>query len=293
MNLGQLEVLVAIADTGSLTEAGEQIGLTQSAVSYSLSKLEAELGVTLLERGRQGIILSRIGAEVVHYARSILAQIEVIHQKTAHERGLSIGKLRFGCVPTIPPRLLTGIIRDFKQHYPKIELVIFEGTPQELIDWLTSGVIDVGTVVESHSYALTAPLVNTEMKAILYTDHPLADAPYITLDQLITQSLIGPKTEYGILNHMRGIKNLFSTRLRHEVSTQNTIYAMIREKMGISVMPDVLIDTHIEDTVILPLYPPINLHIYLASNIASPANEAFLNLASHWAREHGFLPDNP
>ncbi len=55
MNLNQLEVLVAIVDTGNLTSAGDVVGLTQSAVSYSLSRLEAELGVTLLERGRQGI----------------------------------------------------------------------------------------------------------------------------------------------------------------------------------------------------------------------------------------------
>jgi DNA-binding transcriptional LysR family regulator len=54
MNLAQLEVLVAILESGSLTEAAEVVGLKQSVVSYSLSKLEAELGVVLMERGRQG-----------------------------------------------------------------------------------------------------------------------------------------------------------------------------------------------------------------------------------------------
>lgn len=71
MNLGQLEVLVAIVDTGSLTEAADTVGLTQSAVSHSLSRLEAELGVTLLERGRQGASLTRIGEDVVEHAREI------------------------------------------------------------------------------------------------------------------------------------------------------------------------------------------------------------------------------
>ncbi|MEO1165535.1 MAG: LysR family transcriptional regulator, partial [Chloroflexota bacterium] len=74
MNLGQLEVLVAIVDTGSLTEAADTVGLTQSAVSHSLSRLEAELGVTLLERGRQGASLTRIGEDVVEHARAILQQ---------------------------------------------------------------------------------------------------------------------------------------------------------------------------------------------------------------------------
>ena len=83
MNLSQLEVLVAIVETGSLTEAAETVGLTQSAVSYSLKKLEAELSVTLLQRGRQGVTVTRIGEEVVPHARSIMGQVEIIRQKLA------------------------------------------------------------------------------------------------------------------------------------------------------------------------------------------------------------------
>jgi len=63
MNLGQLEVLVAIVNSGSLSESPEVVSLTQSAVSFSLSRLEAELGVTLLERGRQGVALGGISKE--------------------------------------------------------------------------------------------------------------------------------------------------------------------------------------------------------------------------------------
>ncbi|NDJ51551.1 MAG: LysR family transcriptional regulator [Chloroflexi bacterium] len=108
MNLSQLEVLDAIVRTGSLTEASYDVGLTQSAVSYSLSRLETELGVKLLERGRQGVSLTRIGEEVLQHARIVLKQMEIIRQRTAQERGLAVGKLRFGCVPS-PPRTTAGL----------------------------------------------------------------------------------------------------------------------------------------------------------------------------------------
>jgi len=62
-------------------------------------------------------VLTRIGEEVLQQVRSILVQTEVIRQKAARERGLSVGKLCFGCVPHIPARMLTGILRDFQHQY--------------------------------------------------------------------------------------------------------------------------------------------------------------------------------
>lgn len=291
MNLGQLEVLVAIVDTGSLTEAAETVGLTQSAVSHSLNRLETELGVTLLERGRQGVAVTRIGKEVVQHARSILNQVEIIRQKTARERGLSVGKLRFGCVPNVPARVLTGIIRDFQHKYPDIEIVLFEGNPQELIDWLAGGVIDIGTVVSPDDYDTTVPLARSEIKALVSVDHPLASQPSVPVQALMDQPLIGPKVEYGTFVQMAEMHNIPLPHLRYEVSALNTILAMVRENMGVSLMPEMLIDTRTDGIQTVSLDPNLFLQVYLSANVQSPATQTFLENAHRWAREHGFLPD--
>lgn len=289
MNLRQLEVFVAAVDTGNLTEAGEVVGLTQSAVSYSLSKLEAELGVTLLERGRQGAAITRIGEEVLQHARSVLTQVDIIRQKTARERGLSVGKLRFGCVPTIPPQLLTGILRDFQHKFPDIEIVLFEGMPQELAEWLAAGMIDIGTVLVPEAYPLSQPLVHNDIICIVSPKNPLAKEPMILRDSLVDETLIGPKAEYGVIGNMAGLESLILPRTRHEVSAPTTIFAMVRENMGVSLMPEMLIDPNREDIVAIPIGSQIQMDVYLAARIHSPANEAFLNTACTWAREHGFL----
>lgn len=290
MNLSQLEVLVAIVETGSLSEAAEVVGLTQSAVSYSLSKLEAELGVSLLERGRQGVALTRVGEEVLQHARHILAQIEIIRQKTARERGLAIGKLRFGCVPTIPARLLTGVMRDFQHRYPEIEQVVFEGTPQELIDWLARGIIDIGTVLEPAGYALGKPFAHTELCVITANAHPFARQKHVSITGMADETLIGPRAEYGILRSAVVFSEIVLPRARHEVSTRGTIVAMVRENMGISIIPQMLIEETLEGISILPFDPPQFMDVYLAAQAASPAAEAFLQCAHAWSRTHGFLP---
>lgn len=288
MNLNQLEVLVAIVETGSLTEAAESVGLTQSAVSHSLSKLEAELGVTLLERGRQGVSVTRIGADVLQHARAILSQVEVIRQKTARERGLSVGKLRFGCVPTIPPRMLTGILRDFQHKYPDIDVVLFEGAPAELSDWLNAGVVDIATVVNPTGYPLLARLVRNEIHAIVSHQHELAAQNSISFGQLQGYAFVGPKAEYGILNNVPPFKDVTLPRMQYEVSTQQTILTMVRENMGVSMMPSMLIDDA-EGLVQLQFDPPIFLEVYLAARVASPAAGAFLEMAQRWTQEHGFV----
>lgn len=291
MNLSQLEVLVAIVDAGSMTEAAEVVGLTQSAVSYSVSRLEAELGVTLLERGRQGVHATRIGAEVIQHARSILNQIEAIRQKSARERGLTVGKLRFGCVPTIPPRLLTGILRDFQQRYPDIETVLFEGTPRELIDWLEAGIIDVGTVTQVDGYAVASPFVQAEVVVLLPKEHALTARTELTLDDLAHEMFIGPKADYGTLNMLLGHLQGVFPRLRHEVSTPGTIFAMVREHMGVALVLKMQVDPDVETLTTLPLNPRLYVNIQLAAQTRSPAVEAFLDSASAWAKTHGFMSD--
>lgn len=290
MNLNQLEVLVAIVDTGSLTEAGERIGLTQSAVSYSLSKLEAELGVQLLERGRLGISITPIGEDVLIHARAILAQIEVIRQKTGRARGLAIGKLRFGCVPYVSPHLLTGILRSFQTDYPDIDIVIFEGKPVELMTWLHDGIVDVATVVLPESFQVSTPLARDQVHVIVSVRHPFATQKSISLAQLANESLIAPQEQYDMITALPQMQPITLPRLRHAVSGYQTIFTMVRENMGISLMPGKLLTTDVDGVVGVPLSPALSINIHIAANISSPATDAFLAGARRWSQEHGFLP---
>lgn len=290
MNLNQLEVLVAIVDTGSLTEAGERIGLTQSAVSYSLSKLEAELGVQLLERGRLGIEITPIGEDVLIHARAILAQVEVIRQKTGRARGLAIGKLRFGCVPHVSPRLLTGILRSFQTDYPDIDIVVFEGKPIELMSWLREGIVDVATVVMPEQFAVSSPLARDQIHVIVSARHRLAAQKNVSLTQLAKEALIAPQEQYEMITGLPQMQAVSLPRLRYAVSGYQTIFSMVRENMGVSLMPGKLLTPDVDGVVGVPLSPELWVDIHVAANMASPATDAFLASARRWSQEHGFLP---
>ena len=76
MTLAQFQVFVAIVDAGSFTEAAKALGMTQSSVSQAIASLEAELGVSLLTRGREGVSLTEIGARLITHVREVLNRAE-------------------------------------------------------------------------------------------------------------------------------------------------------------------------------------------------------------------------
>ncbi|MGB7338832.1 MAG: LysR family transcriptional regulator [Phototrophicaceae bacterium] len=289
MNLSQLEVLVAIVETGSLKEAAEVVGLTHSAVSYSLSKLEAELGITLMDRGRQRIVLTGIGNEVLQHARSIISEIDVIRQKTARERGLSVGKIRFACVPQVPARFLTGIIREFQGKYPDIQVVLFQGSSTEIADWMENKIIDVGTVVDASLYPASVKLVENEIHVLLPENHALAQKSELQILDVLNEPLIGSQREADASNTMIFGSNPLNIQLRYQVTETATIYAMVAEGMGICILPSMLVDASLPGVVSRPLRPKLMMDAYLAATVDSPASQVFLEVAQNWSRLHGFL----
>lgn len=292
MNLTQLEVFIAIVDTGSLKAAAEVVGLTQSAVSHALKRLESELGVTLIERGRQESSITGIGQEVIIHARQIMTHTEVIRQKTSRERGLSSGKIRFGIAPTISGRLLTGIMRDFDHKFPEIEIILFEGHAPEIAEWLETDVIDIGIALHAEHYKKTVLLATTEVKILLSQKHPLAAQASLPFQVLLDNPLIGPPKHYQLIANMMHQNNITMPHFRFPVSAYSTIITMVRENMGISLMPDKMYDEFPDGVVAISLTQPIISDIYLVTHSIAPAVQAFMKNAAQWSKDHGYLQAN-
>ncbi len=289
MNLSQLEVLVAIATTGSLKEASYAVNLTQSAVSYSLSKLENELGIQLVERGRNGATVTDIGEKVVKYAQSALGDIERIRQVTIDARGIQSIKIRLGCVPHTPARLINGITQDLRYQYPQIEILPFEGTPNELISWLNKGLIDVAMMTDHDAVTNRVAIIDDDLKLVVSSDHSLANEHEVEIHNIVDELFIGPESEFKRINQMLIARDIKPFKMLHHVNTYPTIFSMIREQVGISVMPQSLINSQHNDLISINLNPKIVLHVELVSLANTPHISALMTYANRWARTHGFL----
>ena len=81
LSLAKFEIFNTVVELGSLTKAGEALGLTQSAVSHAISSLESEWGFSILNRGRSGINLTSNGEHVLKYIREMLKWNEEMHSR--------------------------------------------------------------------------------------------------------------------------------------------------------------------------------------------------------------------
>lgn len=290
MNLSQLEVLVALSETGSFTETANRVGLTRSAVSHALASLEAELGVALVERERGNAVPTGIGNCVLRYARDILNSVETIHQESAAARGLQAGKLRIGMVSSVSAAISTGILRKFRQEYPAIELVTFEGTGREVEDWILNGVVDVGFVLRQVDGIESQFIGCDEIRVVVPTNHPLRKQRSVRVEHLEGEAFIMPKMACDFLDPIQASHSI-KLQQRYEASEVQTILAMIREGLGITLLPEMLLPTQIDGLHLLTLDPPIRYRFGLgvrSLRSASPAGRMFIQSADSWAKTNGF-----
>ncbi len=145
MNIDQLENIVEIAKSGSLTVAARNKKITISALSQSLSQLENELEISLFNRSRSGTIPTPEGRIIIKSANEVLMKLEELKESAQRISDTLSGQLRIGNEPGVMP-LLTEIISELKSSYPNIQFLLIETNPEEIIEKIINQEIDMGMV---------------------------------------------------------------------------------------------------------------------------------------------------
>ncbi|MCB9794663.1 MAG: LysR family transcriptional regulator [Alphaproteobacteria bacterium] len=190
--LRQLEYVIAVADTGQFIAAARHCAVSQPALSKQVREVEELLGVTLFERTRPHVTLTREGEEVVRRARLTLSQVRELVQVARASRGEPHGVLRMGVIPTVAPYGLPGLLVKLRRRYPALRMVIEELQTEVLLEQLRSGDIDLGLLARSFDdQGLTGPdLVEEPFVLVAPADHRLSAPRPILAQELVGESLL-------------------------------------------------------------------------------------------------------
>jgi DNA-binding transcriptional LysR family regulator len=244
----------------------------------------------LLERNNKGVAaVTGIGRSLLPHARAVLAQAEAIEQGARAARGLVKGNLRLGSIPPVASPLLAGVLAHFRQRYPDIDVVLFEGAFQEVEEWLSSNVIDVGFVHHPTKGMESTYLATDELHVFVANGHRLHTRASVMVDDLREESLIMPRTGCELPEIFEPDRGTHRLHIRYHASSHATILAMVREGLGVTVMPRKTLPDHLEGITAIPLDSPHALQIGLAVRSmasASPAALLFLQTAVAWFKEH-------
>lgn len=167
-------MLIAVADNGSFTRAGEQLHVSQSAISRKIDLLEIELGEKLFQRGNKSLRRTPAGETVLRYARKIFQDLRNASLEVAELARLQRGQLRIGAGVTACIYMLPSVMEGFKRLYPKIELRVVTAPSDAIITQLRDHIVDLGVLVLPVVCPdlKTTPICSEEMVIITSLSHP-------------------------------------------------------------------------------------------------------------------------
>ncbi len=139
----QLRAFICLARSGSFTQAGRELHLTQSAISHAIKSLEIDLGSQLFHRQGKSVHLTHAGRELLPHAETIL-------QSMSHARAVlgtldqtPRGKLRIGCTTAAAQFILPTVFREFKESFPLYEIKVVTGETPDTIEKLLKNQVDI------------------------------------------------------------------------------------------------------------------------------------------------------
>ncbi len=191
-SLKQLHYLLAVAEQLNFTRAAQSCFVTQSTLSSGLKELENVLGVQLVERDRQTVLMTPLGLEVVERARTIVTAAQDLVEFTAGATRPMTGPLRLGVIPTIAPFILAAPMRLLRQRYPRLRLLLREDQTSRLLSRLDDGRLDFALIALPYDTAtlLVEPLFDDNLWVVGRKGDPQVKAKTIRVTPSISDRLI-------------------------------------------------------------------------------------------------------
>ncbi len=277
LNVGRLSILSEVARAGSFSAAAETLSYTQSAVSQQIATLEAETGVTLLERHARGVRPTAAGKLLIEHTEGILARLQAAEAELAAVAGLRGGQLRMASFPTAGATLIPLAIVKFRAQYPDVELTLAEGEPEEITPRLRAGEFDLALLCEFGSpqdgYGPDAAafrsvqLLEDPMYIALPPKHRLVRKAALRLSDLADQAWVQPSStsaaaRYVVRScHAAG----FEPKVSFESDDYRTVQGLVAAGVGVALIPGLALSPAREDLVIRALSPAPPVRQILAS----------------------------
>jgi len=168
MELKQLKYFIHVAELGSVTRAATILSVPQPAISREIRQLEVELRQTLLVRTGRGVSTTEAGKLLLAHAQGILEQVERAREELDETKGAAVGQIAIGITPSVGLSLTVPLVSAFRERFPKARLKIISGMSAHIVEWLSTGRLDVGLVYNPvpNPEIETVPLVEDQLYLI-------------------------------------------------------------------------------------------------------------------------------
>ena len=239
MTLLSCKIIYMVAEQASFLKAAALLNLTPSAVSHAVKTAEKEVGFQIFNRNKNGVSLNSYGGQLFPYIVSLLNSEESLNQFIDKLNGLDQGTVRIGAFNSVCIEWLPELLSEFRKRYPAIAVEVFEGTYDDVIGWLNTGVIELGFLSAScnTTYSIT-PLYEDRLVCIAPEGFQTKKKGYITLEEMQQHPFVIQRESCDAdIQKFLSDKKLDIHRSCHVIDDQ-AIAAMVASGFGISIMPE-------------------------------------------------------
>ena len=242
MQLRNLITFIHVAELGSFTKAAEQLGYSQSTVSFQIKQLEEDLECLLFERINHTITLTQRGHDLVAYAHKILSLEEEFKEKPNNEKQLN-GHIHIVTPDSVCEEMVTTHYMDFHDNYPFITIRFTTADTNVMFDMLDHNEADLIITLDRHSYNKDYVIAKEEQLPVHFvtnSNSKFAGKEGLSIRDIAQEPFI--LTEYG-----QGYRRVFDRELAKrsiditpilEIGRTDMITSLLTKSNMISFLPD-------------------------------------------------------
>lgn len=284
--LRQLQYVVAVAETGRFHEAAKRLHVSQPSLSAQISAVEQQLGVQLIERGRNGAMMTAQGEEFVRRARLVLRDVKELKAAMTSTEGTLSGRIRLGVLPSVGPYLLPPVVRDLHRSFPDLRLIVEEHWTDRLNARLLEGTLDcIISTPEDHSDLTASVLFEEHLWICAAPDDDLAGTGPVYLSDLKGREILSVGQNHRLSRTVRELADAAEANISGVFSgtSLDAIRHMAATGAGIAILPAIYALSEARrdaDLVLRPLdHPKAERRVALIWRPTSPMAESFRQMA--------------
>jgi DNA-binding transcriptional LysR family regulator len=241
----QVRYFIAAVETGQISHAAMEMNVSQSAVTAAVQSLEAQLGVTLLERTSSGVRPTIEGARFLNHARNIAAAVEDAVRSPLGEGRTVTGTLRVATTYTVAGYFMARHYARFRRAYPDIELEMVELPRGEIEKGIVDGWIDLAVMLVSNLVNQAEidheTLFRSRRRLWLPADHPLLGAERVTLKDIAREPYVMLTVDEARVTAGRYWKKVdLAPNVIFATSSVEAVRSLVAAGMGLTVLSDMV-----------------------------------------------------
>jgi DNA-binding transcriptional LysR family regulator len=241
VDLRQLEVVRAVADTGSFTAAARKLHVSQSAVSRQVLLLEEELREPLFLRLGRKVRLTDAGEALLQLSRRVLTDIRETAAAVADHQAALKGTLRLGGGMTVCLHVFPDLLKEYRRKHREVEVKLTTGATPQLVERLRAGALDVAllTLPVDGADLMQVQVLREELLLVTHPSHPLARQRHIAPADLDGKPCVlferGSSTR-RVIDEMF-VREQIQPRIVMETENVEILKALTSSGMGMTIVP--------------------------------------------------------